>query len=61
MVSGAPLGPTGRYSTMEPSGNTFRGLFLRSEVGLAVKKGVKLGENSISFFGLKMSNVFRVD
>ena len=57
MVLGAPLGPTGRYSTMEPSGITFRGALQRSEVGLVVKKGCNQMKNRSNFFALKISNM----
>ena len=49
MVWGASWDPTGRYSTMEPSGSTFRGPRKLSEVSLTVKKGLKGGEKSIKF------------
>ena len=50
MVWGASLDPTVRYSTMEPSGISFRGSQQLSEVGLVVKKWLKSGEKSIAFF-----------
>ena len=62
MVWGASWDPTGRYSTMEPSGSTFRGPLKLSEVGLTVKKGLKGGEKSIKFFCPKtIQYVPRVD
>ena len=62
MVWGASWDPTGRYSTMEPSGSTFRGPWKLSEVGLTVKKGLKGGEKSIKFFCPKtIQYVPRVD
>ena len=39
MVWGASWDPTERYSTMEPSGSTFRGPLKLSKVGLVVRKG----------------------
>ena len=53
---GASLDPNGRYSTMEPSGITFRGSQQLSEVGLVVKKWLKSGEKSILYFCTKMCN-----
>ena len=62
MVWGASWDPTGRYSSMEPSGGTSRGPLLLSEVGLMVKKGLKRGEKSIKFFCPKtIQYVPRVD
>ena len=57
MVLGASWDPTGRYSTMEPSVSTFKGLLKLSEVGLAVKKGENGVKNQTFFFALKMYNM----
>ena len=61
MVWGASWDPTGRYSTMEPSGSTFRGPLKLSEVGLTVKKGLQGGEKSIKFFCPKFPEVAMVE
>ena len=54
IVVGASFDPFDKYSIMEPSGITFRGLLKLSVVGLVVKKR---GGKSIDLFALKISNL----